>query len=986
MLMFQKRNAFLLFSIFLLAFSIGSNRVLADCVETIYNSTLPALTTGASNNLPIGYVMKMNASIDTYLVNVTIASGCTATYVTLWNGSQITNYTPMANVSVSGGIAVFNYILLKSGGQYIIMAGNGVGGSYTEKYANTGYPDTYTGFSTNATGMKYFDGASFIDGDMSNSYNIQTVITSNGTCGGGGGGSTYINNLWLNGTLNSNKTYSFGQVTNGTATSNDTATYVYRNETSVGNHTTLLGSGLYVYKVNSTNNATGITYYANVTPAPVTIYLAINGTQANASYTYPSVSNATSWTNVTGINASLLRNGSSVGTQEIASLDASLFNYTATMTNSNYSTSSVTRWLNISKRPIALYLAFNGTQNNTTIAFPSGVNVTVWNNISASGQRLLQNGSNTSYPLIFQPSVSVYNYSTTLQDTQNNSFSNVSYLLTVTPGNSGLSMSASPGWSIMENSMVTITCTGYPGVILYRDGITVSNPYSAVMPFGTYQLVCNITDQTNYTPATTTNTLNVQSGGFGCTDTTTFAFRKTLSVLGTGVNINFSSLVTNGFVKSDLSDVYLNTSNASITGKNGTSAVINIQNVTSIQLLFGNYLMNYSYSNVGPSANTTNLSTYEEINDYYVVNLVNEITGVSLLPPNATNVLTLFCSGGTSSFGINETKMTVATFEQVSEIKTTVTYSSTEIYYRTLLVNYPIEYKNMYLVDANNFQMVQFIIRLQDNTGSCTDPIFRMKKYLEGTLQTMTELYFDAENKAVVFLINGDRYQVFVDCGTEERNIGYFLVDPTDLEKTIVLGSSNVTNFTSGNVSTYLNLVGGVITFRWRDQGGNTQGVEFWVYNYTNSSQLLYYTNSTNYSYVEFNYNVPDPNASYIAKYLIHSTIFGLNTTGAQMILTGAYLYPSVFPLLYLLTSFIGTGNGAIAIFVMAFILPIAMLFTEKHRGLAGFSIVAVVSLLDYWHVIVLPVIFGVKYAIIGLALFMCLLIELKSRRTVYYQ
>lgn len=149
---------------------------------------------------------------------------------------------------------------------------------------------------------------------------------------------------------------------------------------------------------------------------------------------------------------------------------------------------------------------------------------------------------------------------------------------------------------------------------------------------------------------------------------------------------------------------------------------------------------------------------------------------------------------------------------------------------------------------------------------------------------------------------------------------------------------------------------------------------------------MLYYTNSTNYSYVEFNYNVPDPNASYIAKYLIHSTIFGLNTTGAQMILTGAYLYPSVFPLLYLLTSFIGTGNGAIAIFVMAFILPIAMLFTEKHRGLAGFSIVAVVSLLDYWHVIVLPVIFGVKYAIIGLALFMCLLIELKSRRTVYYQ
>lgn len=804
--------------------------------------------------------------------------------------------------------------------------------------------------------------------------------------------------LYLNGST-SNQSLTYGSSLNATATINVTGLFVelYKNGTLIANGTTTStnittwGAGYYNFTAswpgNTTYSASSTTRWVNISKASTTISLAINGTEGNITMIYPNASNVTQWKTVTGGTQTLFRNGSSKTNPEIILLGAGVYNYTTTLDHENYTASPVTRYLTINPDPVVLYLAFNGTQSNVTLTYPVVVNITAWANDSVNGQQVLfRNGTNISNPTIYQPAYGLYNFTTSLNDNVNYSFAPVSYNLTIEKGNSGLTMTASPGWSIPENSLITITCSGLPGVILYRDDIIVSNPFSAIMPFGTYQFVCNNTDQYNYTPTTTTQTLNVQSGGFGCSDTNTYAFRKTLNVTGSTLNLNFSSLVNNSFVRSNLADVYLNTTNASITGKNGTSIVVNVANVSSISILFGNYLINNAYSNVSLSVNTTDISAYEEVNDYYVVNLVNEITGINLLPPNATTTLTLFCPGGTSSFSVNATKLTFATFQQISEMKVTVTYSATEIYYRNLLVNYPIEYKNVYLVDANDFQMVQFIIKLQDNTGEYGNSILKMKKYLEGTLQTMTELRFDAEKKAVVFLVNGDKYQIFVDNGVEERNIGYFLVDPTDLTKTIVIGPINATNMTYGNVSTYLDITAGVITFRWLDQGGQTQSVEFWVYNYTNSSDLLYYSNSTNHSFVEFNYAVPDPNASYIAKYLIHSNVFGANTTGAQQVLTGSYLYPPVFPLMFLIDLLIGSGPTAVAWFVMIFILPLSMIFTEKHKGLAGFVLVIFVALMDYWHVIALPTLFGIKYAIIGLGLFVSVMIELKSKRTVIVQ
>ena len=540
-------------------------------------------------------------------------------------------------------------------------------------------------------------------------------------------------------------------------------------------------------------------------------------------------------------------------------------------------------------------------------------------------------------------------------------------------------MSSSPSWSVSEGTSVTITAEATPNgtITLYKDGNIVSNPYTASLPYGTYNFTATY-DHANYTADPITKFLTVSSGGFGCTDNETYAFEKTISATGTLLNLNFTDLVADNLVRSDLKDVYINQSVVSNVWTNFTDGyyiVVNTTDISNFDVKFGNYIANNSYTNHTLSENTTDMTGYTQINPYYVLTFIEESDGTQQLPPdtNSTTV-SLFCSGGVSSFDVEDDKLLVSSFNQLTDIKATVTYSATEIYYRNYMVSSEIEYKYVYLVDANQHQVVQLILTLQDETGDFSGSTLKVKKYLEGSLRTITEQQFDAENKVVVYLINGDKYQLYVDNGNEERNIGYLNVDPVDLDKTLVIFSATTTNMTViENMSYDLTYDGSTIHFVWSDPAGQTDSVEFYVYNYTNDSQVLYYASSSNHSYVVFDYNVPVKNDTYIAKWLVHHNVFGLNTTGQQVVLEGSYTYPASFPLSDVVTYL---GGNSVMWFVLILILPLPMIFSRRHAGIGALFLVGIVALFNYWHFIDVPI------PVLATGLLIAIFIELINRRS----
>lgn len=177
-------------------------------------------------------------------------------------------------------------------------------------------------------------------------------------------------NIYLNGTLNENKTYTYPQAINATATSEGGTVYIYRNNTHITNGTSpqneyvLLGYATYVYKINATgnqnytDNVTGILYNASVSKGVPTLSLLLDSTEGDKSVTYGASTTATGSFSIgdSGANISLYRNGSLVNSsinlssiKEINTLAVAVYNYTLVYNGTqNYTSGSVTRTLTVS--------------------------------------------------------------------------------------------------------------------------------------------------------------------------------------------------------------------------------------------------------------------------------------------------------------------------------------------------------------------------------------------------------------------------------------------------------------------------------------------------------------------------------------------------------------------------------------------------------------------------------------------------------------
>jgi len=154
--------------------------------------------------------------------------------------------------------------------------------------------------------------------------------------------------------------------------------------TSENNVFTILPAGSFAYVCNvsetvSYSAAVNASTYV-IRKANHTIHLELDGAELNRSYSYPTLTNATGYLEITQGSgaASLLRNGTVIvsgsPSTEYSTLGAGLYNYTYNYPASqNYTAQSVTRFLKINKSATILSLTslpsfsvINGTQTNVT--------------------------------------------------------------------------------------------------------------------------------------------------------------------------------------------------------------------------------------------------------------------------------------------------------------------------------------------------------------------------------------------------------------------------------------------------------------------------------------------------------------------------------------------------------------------------------------------------------------------------------------------
>ena len=635
----------------------------------------------------------------------------------------------------------------------------------------------------------------------------------------------------------------------------------------------------------------------------------------------------------------------------------------------------------VDKAPTTINLSTNGTQANTTHIYNQSINVTAWKTVAGGTLSIVRNGTAVSNPFLGMVGAGVHNFTVTL-DHANYTAPAVTRFVTMNPGYATKSMNVTPSWSVSEGTQITVTVGSNVSYVLYRNGIVVTSPYTAVLPFGIYNFTLALAEGSNYTDPTMMQWLTVTTGGFGCTNYNIYAFSKT--VAGSGLKtLNMTDFVALRYVREDLGDVWVNTSNMTV-WKNQTNEqyylVVNATNATTFVVNFGNYISNLSWTNTtnatGLLVNFTDVQGYTEVYPYYVITSLEETTGAQQLPPGANRTMVLYCSDGISRFDLNHSKILVPTFNQIDQIRVEISYSLTEVYFRSLIVRSETEYKNLYLVDANENQVVQMLIELQDSTGDFGDSVFKVKKNLEGSYETITENYFDAENKVLIYLINGDRYSIYVDNGVEERTIGELYVDSVDLTKTLYLTDIYDMNLsTVGNISYRLyrrNATGynDAIILNYFDAANQTRNVTMWVYNASDPTQAaLHIASSLNHSTVQFTYAVPDVNGSYRVRVHVSHLQFGADSWDWEDVfaafvgvITAPAALPTIFPLAYVQTL------GFIII------MSVPMLFSPPTGATAGVFVVLVAALIAFWNW------YPINVAILIFSLALAVLNKMRSR------
>jgi len=346
-----------------------------------------------------------------------------------------------------------------------------------------------------------------------------------------------------------------------------------------------------------------------------------------------------------------------------------------------------------------------------------------------------------------------YQNATTNTTINNSAFLPLNITLTAKTDNP-ITLISSLGLSLLEGQITTVSCSSPEGSqTLTINDVYVSNPYILTVGTGIYDLLCQVPETNTYKPTNESEQISVNSL-FSCTTTNTFAFEKNITTTGNMTTLNFTDAVSQNILKSDLSDV--NVSGVVETWINTTGGyylIVNNTGITDLNVRFGNYYANNSYSETARTTPIYNITGYTQINVYQIYNMLDELTGEYIYPPNSTVMIITSCSQGETYINIadNDTKFLIATTQYINKTAVRVTYTADAYYSRQL---YPAVSDalilNFYLADAytNAIDRIDFIIQDQDYYSSR----LQVYKTLDSESIIITEGYFDASRQFSTYL------------------------------------------------------------------------------------------------------------------------------------------------------------------------------------------------------------------------------------------
>ncbi len=496
----------------------------------------------------------------------------------------------------------------------------------------------------------------------------------------------------------------------------------------------------------------------------------------------------------------------------------------------------------------------------------------------------------------------------------------------VNPADSGILLSSSSGWSINTSVETTITCTANDNVTLLKDGVIVSNPYIASLDLGKYNFTCLMLDDKNYTPSRTTNFLTVSGSGFGCTNNETYAFSKTYNELaGNNYTLNFTKIVKNGLVKSNMGDIYIPGVQSWKNTTNGYYLTVNISNISNFTVNFGNYLSNISYPNSPLSENVTSVGGYTEVHAYYTISIFDEISGEKTLPPKSNVSITFLCSKGETNFFVNKTDILVPIYDsKLDEMKAIVNYAG-DYYSRTLLVSSPIEQKSIYLADAYTQTILQIPIYIDDY--SYYNSKISICKANTGITNVITSGYFDAEHKFVTYLVKDEKYHVILEKTGETRDIG-FIYPATANSIFLTINAISLApdiSLISNNLIMSAELFNDSIKIQYYDKTEQTNSLRILVYE--NINQTPFWNNTYNGNNITITISPVNASKRYTVRFSVNHQTYGNSPVeftvgvggfGALIDLgvasgVATWLYPGIAFIITLLVSFVALPKNRFA-------------------------------------------------------------------------
>jgi len=370
---------------------------------------------------------------------------------------------------------------------------------------------------------------------------------------------TYVN-LSLNGAEN-NITLTYPQTIKAIFSTNALSATMYRNGTSVSaeNDTEVtLAAGYWNYTVINpgTANYTGSskTFFVTISKQATAVDLYLNeNLNQNVTIAYGTQSNVTA----VGTNGSvaLYRNETTVGTQEITTLAAGYWNYTAIIPDDENKTgSSKTYFLTIEKASDVVTLYINEAQSNASIIYGTQSNATA---VSLSGtEQLFRNNIAVGNPEITTLAADTYQYIANSTGNENyTAGADVTYYLEINRTTSSVNLllnSIDDDITVNQTQSVNITgfrITGEGSLELYEDGNSIGGGPSPLANITSYSSVGsrNITlmqPQTqNYTASNETHFVNVM----GILSAALTEPQQPPPILFEGLDITFNASITDEF-------------------------------------------------------------------------------------------------------------------------------------------------------------------------------------------------------------------------------------------------------------------------------------------------------------------------------------------------------------------------------------------------------------------------------------------------------